>query len=434
MNRKVTLVLTSALLAIGMLAGCAKSGDPQKDTSAPKETAKETAKTESKAQEKVTLKILQFKVEITDKVQKMAEEYTKDHPNVTVEAEVTKDYDALLKTRFASGETPDIFFARGYTNVNDLQEKLADLSGEPWMTQVSDNAKPGMTIDGKLYGFPVAVEGYGFIYNKDLFAKAGITKLPETLDELKAANEKLKANNIPSYSEGYQEWWVLGQHLFNLPFGGVDDPKAFAESVNKGKAKVKDNRLMNGFFDVLDMTINYGKGTPLSTSYDNQVANFASGKTAMMQQGVWTIDSILKVNPKINMGMFAIPLSNDAKDAKLPVDIPAYYVINKQSKQLDEAKKFLIWLHDNGQKYIVDSFHLIPAFKDLKTTDSLGPLAVDLSKYVEKNQTMPWAFNYWPTGANQDFAVALQKYVGKAATKDQTLTEIQSIWEKDLKK
>ena len=75
-----------------------------------------------------------------------------------------------------------------------------------------------MTIDGKIYGQPVNMEGYGFAYNKKLFEKAGITELPKTFSELEAAAKKLKAAGITPFSVGYAEWWVLANHGLNVPF------------------------------------------------------------------------------------------------------------------------------------------------------------------------------------------------------------------------
>ncbi|HTG70151.1 MAG TPA: extracellular solute-binding protein [Candidatus Udaeobacter sp.] len=428
MKKLISTVCTMALLMIS-LAGCAGGGDaPKNNAASPDSTAS------SGSGEKVTLKLLQFKAEITDKVKAMADDYMKENPNVVIESQVTGDYETILKTRFASGDEPDIFMTKAFTDITDWSDKLVDLSNEPWMSKVSPSAVAGMTVDGKKLGFPIAFEGYGFIYNKELFAKAGIDKVPTTLTELKQLNEKLKAAGIPSYAEGYKEWWILGQHLFNLPFATETDPTASIENINKGGLKVKDIANMNGFFDVLDLTVKYGKGAEsVGVSYDNQVSDFSSGKTAMMQQGVWTIDSIMKINPDIQIGMFAIPLNDNAAETKMPVGVPGYYVLNKNSKHVDETKKFLTWLHENGQKYLVDSFKLIPAFTDLKTTPELGPLANDLSAYLEKNQTLPWAHTLWPSGANQEFAKPLQAYVGGQITKDQAIDEVQKIWNARLK-
>lgn len=428
--KKSVIVLLVSLLTLSLLSACAGGGNA--DSKNEKES---TSTSEAAGNEKVTLKIMDFKTEITDKIKAMTSDYMEQNPNVVIEAQVTSNYDTLLKTRFAADDGPDIFMTRAYTDIKDWSARLADLSAEPWMDKVIPSSIPGMEVDGKKLGFPLAFEGYGFIYNKDLFAKAGIDKLPTTLTELKQANEKLKAAGISSYSEGYKSFWILGQHLFNLPFAYEADSPAAIEKLTKGEMKIADLKNMTGFFDVLDMTVKYGKGAEsIGLSYDNQVADFASGKTAMMQQGVWAIDSITKINPNMNMGMFAIPLNDNAEDTKLPVGVSTYYSINKDSKHIEESKKFLNWLHENGQKYIVDSYKFIPAFTDLKTTPELGPLAEDLNKYLQSNQTLIWSFQLWPSGSAQDFAVPLQAYVGEQYNKEETLKQIQKIWDDKVKK
>ncbi|AJS58098.1 ABC transporter substrate-binding protein [Paenibacillus sp. IHBB 10380] len=426
--RKVMLMLLTSIVFLSLISGCAGGGS----TNSKNEAANNKGNSNS---EKVTIKIMDFKTEITDKIKAMTADYMALNPNVNIEAQVTSNYDTLLKTRFAAGDGPDIFMTRAYTDIQDWSDRLVDLSDEPWMDKVVPSAEPGMTVDGKKLGFPLAVEGYGFIYNKDLFSKAGINNVPTTLTELKEVNEKLKAAQISSYSEGYKSFWVLGQHLFNLPFAFEKDPAATIGKMYKGEAGISDLTNLNGFFDVLDMTIQYGKGTDtIGLSYDNQVSDFASGKTAMMQQGVWAIDSITKINPNMNIGMFAIPLNDNPEDTKMPIGVSTYYSISKESKALDESKKFLSWLHENGQKYIVDSYKMIPAFTDLKTIPELGPLAEDLNTYLTENKTLIWSFQLWPSGIAEDFAVPLQAYVGAQYDKDQTIKELQDIWNQKVKK
>jgi raffinose/stachyose/melibiose transport system substrate-binding protein len=422
MKKKISLLFMIFVLLLA--AGC---GNNASDSS-------EGNSGEGNSGDQVTLNILQFKTEIVEQVQQMAEDYTKEHPNVKINAQVVDDYSTLRKARFASGQGPDIFFVRGYTDVQDWEEHLVDLSEEPWTEQVTEAAKPGMTLNGKQYGFPVGLEGYGFIYNKDLFEEAGITEVPKTLSELKEVNEKLKAAGIQSFAEGYKEDWILGLHLFNLPFSVVEDPAQFASQLKSGETTLADNSYMDGFFDVLDMTVNYGEGTnSIGIDYTRQLSSFTSGKTAMIQQGVWTNASIQEANPEMNYGMFAVPLSEDPQDARLPVDVPAYYAVNKDSKNVEEAKKFLTWLHENGDKYLVDSFNFIPAFDDIEAPEELGPLAADLLKYTKEGQTMPWAHNYWPAGLDTEFAATLQAYVAGQTDREETIEALQKIVDERMK-
>ena len=142
-----------------------------------------------------TIKIFQFKVEIAEALNKLKAEYEKEHPGIKLDIQTVgggSDYGAALKAKFASGDEPDIFNVGGYRDLETWFENVEDLSDQPWVKDVVDVAKEPMTKDGKLYGQPMTIEGYGFIYNKDLFEQAGITELPKTITELEEAAKSCK--------------------------------------------------------------------------------------------------------------------------------------------------------------------------------------------------------------------------------------------------
>ena len=272
-------------------------------------------------EEQVTLNLFQFKVEIADQLAEMIKEYEAEHPNVKVKLETVgggADYGAALKAKFASGEEPDIFNNGGFKELELWKEHLADLSNEPWAEHVLPIGKVPMTDeDGKLYGMPVNLEGYGFIYNKDLFEKAGITEAPKTISELKDAAAKLKAEGITPFSAGYGEWWVIGQHLLNIPFAQQADPLAFIDGLYDGSETFIGNKQFEDFKQVLDTELEFANDNPITTDYNTQVTLFASGETAILQQGNWTENMILEINPDINMGFLPIPLNDDAEADRL---------------------------------------------------------------------------------------------------------------------
>ena len=186
--------------------------------------------------------MFQFKVEIAEQLAKLIEEYEKLHPNINIELETVgggADYGAALKAKFNSGDKPDIFNNGGFSELDLWIEHLEDLTDEPWVANLVDAAKPPMTKDGRLYGMPVNLEGYGYIYNKELFAKAGITETPKTLDELRAAAQKLKDAGITPFINGYAEWWVLGNHFINIPFAQQKDPKRSSRGCTTARRKFR---------------------------------------------------------------------------------------------------------------------------------------------------------------------------------------------------
>ena len=385
--------------------------------------------------EVVTLNFFQFKVEIADQLAEMIKEFEAEHPNIKVKLETVgggADYGAALKAKFASGEEPDIFNNGGFKELELWKEKLADLSGEPWVEHVLPIGKVPMTDeDGKLYGMPVNLEGYGFIYNKDLFEKAGITEPPATIDELKDASEKLKAAGITPFSAGYGEWWVIGQHLLNIPFAQQADPVAYIEGLYDGSEKIVGNEKFKQFKEVLDTELKYANDNPLTTDYNTQVTLFASGETAMLQQGNWTENMITEINPDINMGFLPIPLSNDESSAdRLPVGVPNNWVLNKNSEHLEEAKTFLEWMvsSETGKRYITEEFAFIPAFDNIEPA-GLGDLGQSILEYSKEDKTIPWTWFRWPDGANKEFAAAIQEYAAGKIDYDTLLERFQTTWD-----
>jgi raffinose/stachyose/melibiose transport system substrate-binding protein len=425
--KRIFLLAISLLLVVGIIAGCSS-----KNTSSDNTKEDDTKKNE---EEVVTLNLFQFKVEIAEDLQKMIEEFEAEHPNIKVKLETVgggADYGAALKAKFASGEKPDIFNNGGFKELELWKEHLADLSNEPWAEHVLPIGKVPMTdTDGKLYGMPVNLEGYGFIYNKDLFEKAGITEAPNTISELKDAAQKLKDAGITPFSAGYGEWWVIGQHLLNIAFAQQDDPVAYIEGLYDGSQKIVGNEKFAQFKDVLDTEIGFANDNPITTDYNTQVTLFASGQTAMLQQGNWTENMITEINPEINMAFLPISLNDDeAASDRLPVGVPNNWVVNKNSEHLEEAKLFLEWMvsSETGKRYITEEFAFIPAFDNIEPT-GLGDLGQSILEYSKADKTVPWTWFRWPDGANKEFAATIQEYAAGKIDYDTVLQRFQDTWD-----
>lgn len=385
----------------------------------------------------VTIKMFQFKVEIADQLNQLVQEYEKE-TGVKIVVETVgggADYGAALKAKFNSGDRPDIFNNGGNEDLELWLEHLEDLSGEPWVTDLAQGAGDGMTKDGKLYGMPIGLEGYGYIYNKDLFAEAGITELPKTLSELEAAAQKLQDKGITPFVNGYGEWWVLGNHFANVPFSAQPDPDAFIQGLNDGSQQIPGNQVFEDWVKLFDLTLKYGNKNPLQTDYNTQVTDFATGKAAMTQQGNWTQVQISNTNPDINIGFLPMPITDDAAASdKLQVGVPNNWVVYKDSPVKEEAKAFLNWMvtSDTGKRYITEEFKFIPSLKSIPVNEEVaGPLASDIMKYVAEDKTLTWNWFKFPGGeaTSKKFGDAMQAYTAGNIDKDGLLKQMQQTWD-----
>lgn len=386
------------------------------------------------AEDTVTLKILQYAPEMTDAMHDMAREYHKQFPNVNLEFTILQnDYIPVLQAKLNSGDVPDVFMSGAYNDNKLYADYCYDLTKQPCIKNVIPSTLSGVKLNGKVIGFPFIMQAYSYIYNKKLFAEAGITKLPTTLKEYAAAAEQLKSKGITPFGTGYREWWVLEQTMTNL-FGQVKGnyTKLFAD-LNSGKKKFSRLKEVKSAFDWVDLTIKYGEDKPLETDFNAQCALIAGGKVAMIHQGTWAEGSIKAVNPKADIGFLLVSASGNPKDAGLMVDSNITYRICKQAKNVKEALKWLNWVINSeyGKKFVPEKTGQISTIKGAPFPKA--QLAEDTAGYMKTAKAYPWLKGMWPQGTEMPLPTALQAYVGKTKTRDQVSQEWDQIWMKAVR-
>ncbi|UJF31844.1 ABC transporter substrate-binding protein [Paenibacillus hexagrammi] len=431
--RKIMVTLLSATVLASMLSACAKqteTGTNGGTSTTPAATAAE--KKENKKD--VTIKMFNYKVEIVDALNKLVDEYKKE-TGVTIQVETHgggEDYYALLKAELASGSEPELFNNFGFATLEPYLDRATDLSGEPWVKDLTEIAKKPTTVNGKLYGMPMNVEGYGIIYNKALFEKAGITGEPKTLPELKDAVAKLTAAGITPFI-ATNEWWSLGMHWTNVGLANQPDPVKFMSDLKAGQAKFKGNDVFRKYLSLADLIIANSQKDKTTTDYASQVSNFATGKGAMMIQGNWTQGDIDKIDKNLKLGVLPLPI--DDQEGSIMIGVPSNYIVNSKSKHPEEAKAFLNWLvtSETGKKYITHEFKFIPALTTIKaTSEDIGQIAVELQN--KSGKAKGWYWDLFPDGVTQGLGAAMQEYLGGTVNQDQLLGKLDKAVEDIIKK
>ncbi len=431
MSRKILGTIILLIAATGLLF----AGGQQEGAQTEQQGAQ--AEEEATAQvEQVELHFFQFKPYLDEEYKKFADEFEQENPNVTVNTETIgggTQWQTILKSKFAADEGPDIFPVEGPSQYELWSDYIADLSGEPWIDNAVPFALEVLNINGKQMGMPVNLEGYGYIYNKDIFKEAGISEPPATFDELEAAAQKIKAAGYTPFATGYSTWWVLGLHLINVAFAQQDDPHAFIDKLNAGEAKMAENKLFQDLQNIVDLTVEYGEKNPLTTDHNKQVQMFANGTAAMIQQGVWKEVPIFEANPSANIGLLPVPLNNSAKMNRVPVGVPFNFVVNKTSSQPAQkaAKDFLNYLVNSktGQKYMTENFGFIPAYKGVDPSGLKG-VGQDILDYAGKDKTIPWVFGQFPDGFANEVSNNIQAYIADRQDWATTLKRFDQSWQK----
>lgn len=416
-------------LFLGVFSGCVNTSET---TTAKGQKNKGTAVEKEPNLPSVALKFLQYSPEYTEQMNAMGKEYTKQVPNVTIEFEILQaDYNTVLKTRINSGQVPDVFMTGAYNDMKTYADYSADLTNEPYMKNIMPSALNGMKYRDKILGYPLWFQSYGLIYNKKLFAYAGITEIPKTTSALEDVCKKLQAKGITPFSNGYKEWWVF-KHVFSSFLAAEDGEYAkISKDLGSGEKKFSDLATAMKVFDLIDLTIKYGQPKPLETDANGETAAVATDKAAMcIGQGVWAESGMLKINPNTQIGLIGVPVGEDASRTRIMADAGTSYRLNKDSKNLEEAKNWLNWLNtsDYGKKFVPEKLNATSVMEGATTPNS--QLAKDTAVFLQNKETNPWIQGYWPDGYDQQLGLLFQGYVAKGKTKEQVIDELSKVWVK----
>lgn len=424
--KKVLGLALVAVMGMSVLTGC--TGKSSSSSNGGSSSAK------------TTVDVFQFKVEFKDQFNKLAKEYMKENPDVKINITTVGgggDYGAALKSKFSSGNEPAIFNVGGPQDVKDWEKKLYDVSKSKLVKMALPKTIDGVKVGDKVFGLPYNQEGYGFIYNKNIFKKAGINadeiktyaQLKEAVEKLDASKKDLGLDAV--FALPAKETWVTGLHLSNVflsPEFDGDIKKAF-------EAKDISFKYAKQFKDVLDMQNKYSVQPTNSLDYSQQVEKlFSMGKVALIQQGNWVFNSINDIDKTLakNIGIIPIPVEGVAED-KMPVGVPMYWAINKNKdeKVIKAAIKFLEWMYtsDKGKEFVLNEFKFIPAYEGFDDSKIQDPLSKQIYKYAKEGNTSNWVFMGYPSGWGQDkLGADIQKYVAEKVSWDEMIEAAKKVW------
>lgn len=438
----VTLLI--AMLATVGLTGCQKEvveetpEAPVVDSGAPELEAAE-------------VDIFQFKVEIAKELENAAALYMASNPNVKINIQTVgggDDYGASLKAKFQSGNEPDIYNVGGPQDIEDWMGKLEDLSDQPWVDQALEGILSGATVDGKVYALPFNIEGYGFVYNKMIFADAGIdasaindyASLENAVMEL---DKKIKAGELEDkypllesvFDYPAKETWVTGLHASNAAIS-----QEFDSSLDAFAAKEFEFKYNQAYKAIIDLQADYSpsaerKGNLNAVDYSTQVdEGIAIERVAIIQQGNWVYGGVNAIDETVsaNLGFLPFPVKG-LNENSIPVGVPMHWAINSNSNDADKiaAKDFINWLYtsDEGKDYIANKFFFIAPLKGYEGFEPKDPLGQDITRFANEGRTMPWVFMGYPTGWGQEvLGSEIQKYYAGDVTWEEVVETSVAKW------
>jgi raffinose/stachyose/melibiose transport system substrate-binding protein len=273
----------TALLAAGLIAlsGCSDPGSASTNT-APAAWPDASTKLDGV---NLTIWAAQNSNSVPKSVVSAFEAKTGAKVNVVT---IPDPYEQGVQTKIATGDKPDLAFwqptASMLTAIN-AKTNLQSLDGAPWVEKLKPAVKDITGIlDNTRYASLItspAVEGV--YYNKDVFAKAGITSAPKNWDGFLAAARTIKkAGTVPFFEMGGDKWatqWWVQVQLADAAKDGLWD------KVNQNQEKFTDPTILTAVQNYKGL-IDEGLFNPniKTATFADQADALLSGKAAMAVQ------------------------------------------------------------------------------------------------------------------------------------------------------
>jgi len=369
-----TALIATAVATAAVLAACSGSSDSPKAGSGSAEKGPVT----------LTLWHNYGTEQNAVATQGLTDAYHALHPDVSfkVVSQPGDNYFSLLQASAISKTGPDLavmwtgLFTLKYKNMLvNLKGKIPDdtlgrVQGLEWMSDGLDASNGPMVM-------PLEQQFYIGFYSKKAFAKAGISAVPTTWDELFAACGKLKSAGFTPlvYGNGGQS---LGAQLY--PWYDASYLMIGAHSVEDWKS------LYNGDIPWNDPTNTAqlskwaeleSRGctnTDILTKTDN-LDDFTSGKAAMIIDGTWDTQKFTDAM-KDDVAAFVPPFSD--QPIKGVVQYPGDgFSILSQSQHQAAAADFLAFLASDAGAKVINEAGLIPDLSGTSTTNPVNQQMLD---------------------------------------------------------
>ncbi len=248
---------------------------------------------------------------------------------LNIEYQQWSNYTTKLDTALLSGNAPDALELGNtqtakYINAGSFVDLTSVKSQFDNSAQWLDSlAASGASPDGtKTFAVPYYAGARVLIYRKDLFAAAGVTTPPATLDELQADLAKVQAKNAstPNFSALYlpgKNWYTAVS--FGAGTFGVKGVVAKSDG-SKWTGTLTDPAFVNGVKTWADLQKKYSVGGTTVDESD-QDARMAKGNIAAIIGAGWEAGSVVDPktgNPALAKDLAEIPVPGTAAGSPTP--------------------------------------------------------------------------------------------------------------------
>jgi multiple sugar transport system substrate-binding protein len=283
---------------------------------------------------------------------KVIREFEAKNPNIKVKREViNSQYMDVIRTRLIGDVAPDVFYLEAFEaptliKYGVLEPLNSYIKPDFKLNDFEPNLLNAFKRNNTVYGIPKDFSTLALFYNSDALKKAGLSKPPETWNELRNYAKKLtidknKDGKIDQYGIGIAP--ELPRQTFMIKaFGGslVDQNNNAAFANAKG---------LKGLQLVIDQyRRDRAAAQPSDVGANSNSEAFGQGRIAMAIEGAWAVPYLKETFPNLNFQTAEIPKINNRNGTMI---FTVGYVMNRQSKHKNESWKLIQYLtNETGMK------------------------------------------------------------------------------------
>jgi multiple sugar transport system substrate-binding protein/raffinose/stachyose/melibiose transport system substrate-binding protein len=272
-----------------------------------------------------------------------------------------EEFKTQILIMLAGDQPPDMFSYWAGARVQFVVDagRLAPLD-ELWASADLDAVLPasistGATIyNGQRYLVPFGYHYAGLFYNKQVFADAGITELPQTWDQFLTVCEQLKAAGVAPIALGSRNRWPA-QFWFDYLLLRTAGPE-YRAALMAGEAAYTDAEVMRAM-ELWKELVDKGYFYPDANAYDWTDAGdqVAMGEAGMTLMGTWLTgywDGTVGLVPGEDYDVFPFPMIDEGvpNAAVGPVD---GWVLTAKARNPEAAKALMAFLLTDAESQAI---------------------------------------------------------------------------------
>lgn len=346
------------------------------------------------------------------------------YPNVTVTVEQlpTDQYTSTVKMRLASGSGPDLFTWWPQMQMQPLVKAgyLYNLTSFKQIGNFNKAMVSAYTFSNKVLAIPLGMSFLTVWYNKDMFAKTGITDIPDSWDAFLEDCQKLKDAGIVPIVDGDKQSFTEQFPIYQIGASQIYvKNKNFDTQLSSGKTKFTDVLWTNTLTKFQNLyTKGYVMSGSLGLSQDQARQMFIDGKAAMTIDGSFGYSALTKTGAvTFEKGIFPLPGNDKGQKQIVNLSPGVGLCVNAKSSNISaimevlnymftkDTPLFNIWVQNNDN------------ITDYNGTNDPRKLISDyIAKYTTNHETYGNLNNNWPSGVSDALTSGTQELVMNTTT------------------